>query len=80
MSTNIAEAMAVLGVDETIIGIGDNYEKLNPYLDFADKTNVGTTGEVDLETIIELNPDTVLAFTDRPGPELEGSLNLLGLM
>ena len=59
-----ATAVIVLGGEEAIAGVGrtvQERESLFPGL--ADKPSVGSHAEPDLEAILELSPDLVIAFT-----------------
>ncbi|MDF0590361.1 ABC transporter substrate-binding protein [Candidatus Methanocrinis natronophilus] len=59
-----ATAVVVLGGEEAIVGVGSTVlEREGLFLDLMDRPSVGSHREPDLEAILELSPDLVIAFT-----------------
>lgn len=59
-----ATAVVVLGGEEAIVGVGRTVlERESLFPELIDKPSTGSHGEPDLEAILELSPDLVIAFT-----------------
>ena len=59
-----ATAVVVLGGEEAIAGVGRTVlERESLFPDLMDKPSIGSHTEPDLEAILELSPDLVIAFT-----------------
>ncbi len=59
-----ATAVVVLGGEEAIAGVGKTVlERESLFPDLMDKPSIGSHTEPDLEAILELSPDLVIAFT-----------------
>ncbi|MBC7342066.1 MAG: ABC transporter substrate-binding protein [Clostridia bacterium] len=78
LNGDAAEAMRILKVQETIVGVGDTVQQ-NPYLGLQDKPVVGKWNNPSLEKIVELKPQVVITFGKWPGSELEQKLEPTGI-
>jgi len=59
-----AAAVVVLGGEDAIVGVGSTViEREDLFADLMDRPSVGSHREPDLEAILELSPDLVIAFT-----------------
>lgn len=59
-----ATAVVVLGGEEAIVGVGSTViEREDLFAGLMDRPSVGSHREPDLEAILELSPDLVIAFT-----------------
>ncbi|PZD95042.1 ABC transporter substrate-binding protein [Paenibacillus sambharensis] len=79
LNRNAAEAMKLLQVEDKLVGVGDQTHRFNSYLGLQELPDVGKTNEVSFETIISLQPEVVVAFTNRPSTELESKLEPAGI-
>lgn len=79
INRNTAEAITLLGAQEAIIATGDNTIKNNGYLGLNDLPDVGKTDELNIESILELKPEVVFTFTNRPDNTLEEKLEPAGI-
>lgn len=79
INRNTAEAVKLLGAEESILATGDTTNDNNPYLGFQDLPDVGETGQVNLEAILSLKPDVVFTYTNRPDHTLEEKLEPAGI-
>ena len=79
INRNTAEAITLLGAQEAIIATGDNTIKNNGYLGLNDFPDVGKTDELNIESILELKPEVVFTFTNRPDNTLEEKLEPAGI-
>ena len=78
LNRQTAEAIKILGAEEYVVATGDTTVANMPYLGYDELPDVGETGEPNLELIISLAPDVVLAHTNR-SMELEEKLNPVGI-
>lgn len=78
LNTDAAEAMRILKVQGTIVGVGDTVQQ-NPYLGLQDRPVVGKWNNPSMEKIIELKPQVVITYGKWPGPELEQKLEPAGV-
>ena len=65
-----AEALAILGLGERIIAVGDTVSRFNSYLPFANLPDLGRGAQVDIELLLTLEPDILFTHTNRQ-PQLE---------
>lgn len=78
LNRQTAEAVKILGAEDKVIATGDTTVKNNSYLGFNDLPDMGDTGELNIEAIIEMEPDAVLVHTNRAN-ELEEKLVPAGI-
>ena len=83
VTTNIdkgPETLCALGEQDKIVGVTDYAKKRKELKTFLkDKPSVGKFTKWDLEMIMELKPDIVLALSLRSYPEYEKQLNAAGI-
>ncbi|MDR2460408.1 MAG: ABC transporter substrate-binding protein [Deltaproteobacteria bacterium] len=80
LTATSAEVLRLLGYIDRVVGTTifvKTREDIIP--EVKDMTNVGRGFVPNLEIIAKLNPDLVIAWSDNPGPELEGQLKVLGI-
>ena len=78
LNRQTAEAIKILGADDLVIATGDTTVDNNPYLGYNDLPDMGKTGELNIEAILELNPDAVFVHTNRAA-EIEQQLEPAGI-
>ena len=78
LNRQTAEAIKILGADDLVIATGDTTVDNNPYLGYNDLPDMGKTGELNIEAILELNPDAVFVHTNR-ATEIEQQLEPAGI-
>ncbi|MGI6671846.1 MAG: ABC transporter substrate-binding protein [Christensenellales bacterium] len=79
LNRQTAMAVKILGAEDLVIATGDTTVKNNPYLGFGDLPDMGGTSELNIESIIALEPDAVFVHTNRAIEVLEEKLNPLGI-
>jgi iron complex transport system substrate-binding protein len=79
VNRQVAEALSLLGVADRVVATGDTTIENNAYLGYADRPDVGQTGELNLELILSLEPDVVFAHTNRDTEVLEEKLEPAGI-
>ncbi|RCV63287.1 iron complex transport system substrate-binding protein [Methanophagales archaeon] len=78
VSSYAAEAVCAFGTQDRIVGVADytkNIGELNVFLKDKPSVGKGCCRDWDIEKIIELKPDIVLAFSFKSFPNLEEPLN-----
>ena len=55
LNRQTAEAIKILGADDLVIATGDTTVDNNPYLGYNDLPDMGKTGELNIEAILELH-------------------------
>lgn len=79
VNRQVSEALAILQVDDRVVGTGDTTITSNPYLSYGDRPDVGATNELNIELILSLEPDVVFAHTNRDVEILEEKLEPAGI-
>lgn len=81
LNTNAAEIVRALGAADRVVGVHMRLtERLRFYPEMSKLPTVGKWREPDIEAILALNPDIVLAFENWPAPEkLEEKLQGTGV-
>ncbi len=70
LNTDIAETIRVLGAEGKIVGISDTIKKRPAFFPKISKRPVvGGWKEIDVEAVLQLEPDAVFAYGNWPGPE-----------
>ena len=79
--SNNAEMVRVLGASDMVVAVDDQIKNYPNYLaEFKDTPSVGSRYTMDVETILELNPDIVFTGTTQwYSPDLEENLNAKGV-
>jgi iron complex transport system substrate-binding protein len=71
-----AEILQILGAEDQVAGVRDTFEKQgNRFPQISKKKNIGSGADVDIEAIVSIDPDLIIAYTFYPTKEdLEAKL------
>lgn len=71
-----AEALQIMDASDKVVGIRDTFENQpTRFPEISQKTNIGTGGDPDIEAILSVDPDLIIAYTFYPTKEnLENKL------
>ncbi|GBC63476.1 ABC transporter substrate-binding protein [Desulfonema ishimotonii] len=80
LTSDALEIVRALGASDLVVGVYSDIEK-NPLFwpVLKDKPKVGSWKEINFERVVELRPDAVLCYAQRPGRELEDKLGAFGI-
>ncbi|HOK58050.1 MAG TPA: ABC transporter substrate-binding protein [Methanothrix sp.] len=66
-----AEVLQLMGVDDRVVGVRDTFaEQRNRFPRLSQVTSIGSGGEPNIEAILKVNPQVVLAYTFYPAEDV----------
>jgi iron complex transport system substrate-binding protein len=80
LNSNVLEVIRALDAADFVVGVFTEITRSGLFWkDLSDKPKVGSWREVNMELIVDLAPDIVIAYERNPGPELENKLEPFGI-
>jgi len=81
LTSDAAEALVVLGAEDKVVGVSKyTKEAKRQFPELSKLPSVGSCFDPDVEAIVSLNPDVVIAYVRWPDPsKLEEKLKLIGV-
>lgn len=80
LTSDALEIIRALGASDLVVGVYSDIEKNFLFWpDLKDKSKIGSWKEINYERVVELRPDAVLCYAQRPGRELEDKLGAFGI-
>ncbi len=80
LNSDALEALRILKATELVVGVHSDLDRTSGFWgELAALPGVGRWNEPELEAIVALNPDLVIAYGRNPGPLLEQKLPPLGI-
>ncbi|MEW6377358.1 MAG: ABC transporter substrate-binding protein [Thermodesulfobacteriota bacterium] len=80
LNSDVLEVLRTLKAEENIVGVFSEIVREPEFWgDLVKRPKVGSWRDPDLEAIVLLTPDVVVAYGRNPGPTLEQKANLLGI-
>ncbi len=80
LNSDVLEVVRSLGAEKKVVGVFSEVVRESEFWgSLAQKPKVGSWRDANIEAIVALNPDIVLAYKRNPGPELEKKLSVFSI-